>query len=78
MLGYFEEIYSSSDCVSDLNKCIKIENFFSLIREGKKEEVESYIQKKPEALFYTNNLRQNALHIASEKRKPEIKKKRNI
>jgi ankyrin repeat protein len=60
------------DDASAMEEAIYIENFFSLIRDNKKEDLEKELQKNPRALYYTNNLRQTALHIACKHNKPEI------
>ena len=55
-----------------MNAAIRIEEFFSLIREGKKEDLEIALNKNPKALYDSNNLRQTALHIACKHNQPEI------
>lgn len=75
MSTYIEVLHSHSwDAVAEARKCSQIEDFFSLIRTGKIQELKAHIRKHPEAVLYTNNLRENALHIAVKAQQPEILK----
>lgn len=62
---------ANSDAVA-MEKAIIVENFFSLIRDNKKEEIESILKRTPDALYYVNNLRQTTLHTACRYNRPEI------
>ena len=64
--GYFNEDAEL------MEKAIRVENLFSLIRENKIQKFQSEIKKSPKALYSTNNLRQTALHIACQYDRPEI------
>lgn len=60
------------DDVVLMERAIRIENLFSLIRDNKVSEFQSVVNQTPEALYAVNNLRQTALHIACQYDRREI------
>ena len=62
----------SHDDVHLMERAIKVESLFSLIRENNIEGFQSAIDNDPQAIYATNNLRQTALHIACQCDRKEI------
>lgn len=62
----------SNDDAHLMERAVKIENLFSLIRENNVKGFQLAIDKDPQAIYAISNLRQTALHIACQYDRREI------